>query len=76
MAARRTGGLGKGLDALIPNKSGSVRDSSTKAKPESKKTQFQVFSFCEIDLCTKDIHLVDECHTWYVVCVSLTPYVL
>ena len=39
MAARRTGGLGKGLDALIPNKSGSVRDSSTKAKPESKKTR-------------------------------------
>ena len=27
-------------------------------------------------VCTHLIHLIDECHTWNIVCVSLTPYVL
>ena len=33
-----------------------------------------IYSIVEIS--TKNIHLVDECHSWNVVCVSLTPYVL
>ena len=31
--------------------------------------------YCTVEVCTKDIHLVDECHTWYIVSVGLTPYV-
>ena len=29
-----------------------------------------------VEVSTKDVHLVDECHTRYVVGISLTPYVL
>ena len=29
-----------------------------------------------VEVCTHDIHLVDECHTGYIVGISLTPYVL
>ena len=29
-----------------------------------------------VEVCTHDIHLVDECHTGNVVGISLTPYVL
>src|SRR5699024_622378 len=32
--------------------------------------------YCVIEVCTQDIHLVDERHTGYVVGVGLTPYVL
>ena len=32
--------------------------------------------YCAVEVCTQDIHLVDECHTRYVVRISLTPYVL
>ena len=28
-----------------------------------------------VEISTKDVHLIDECHTRYVVCVCLTPYV-
>ena len=28
-----------------------------------------------VEICTQNVHLVDECHSWYIVCVSLTPYV-
>ena len=35
MAGRRTGGLGKGLDALIPNKAGGP------SKEPAKKTRFR-----------------------------------
>ena len=28
-----------------------------------------------IEIRTQDIHLVDECHTGYVICIGLTPYV-
>ena len=31
--------------------------------------------YCAVKVCTQDIHLIDECHSWYIVCVSLTPYV-
>ena len=32
--------------------------------------------YSSIEVCTKNVHLVDECHTRYIVSVSLTPYVL
>jgi hypothetical protein len=32
--------------------------------------------YCAIKVCTQDIHLIDECHTGYIVGISLTPYVL
>ena len=32
--------------------------------------------YTAVEVCTKDIHLVDECHSRYVVGISLTPYVL
>ena len=32
--------------------------------------------YSAVEVCTKDIHLIDECHTWYIVGISLTPYVL
>ena len=32
--------------------------------------------YAAVEVCTQDIHLVDECHTRYVVGISLTPYVL
>ena len=38
MAARRTGGLGKGLDALIPNKvGGAANETSKKTRSAVKK---------------------------------------
>ena len=32
--------------------------------------------YCTIEVCAKNVHLVDERHSWNIVCVSLTPYVL
>ena len=32
--------------------------------------------YCIVEICSQDIHLVDECHTRYIVGISLTPYVL
>ena len=37
MAARRTGGLGKGLDALIPNKAGGAANETSKKTNQLKK---------------------------------------
>ena len=39
----------------------------------SKSCLDLIYSIVEIS--TKDVHLIDECHTWYIVCVCLTPYV-
>ena len=42
MAARRTGGLGKGLDALIPNKvGGAANETSKKTKRYRRRNQLQ-----------------------------------
>ena len=41
MAGRRTGGLGKGLDALIPNKAGGPsKEPAKKTKSESAQKTF------------------------------------
>ena len=32
--------------------------------------------YTSVEVCTKDIHLVDECHSRYIVGISLTPYIL
>ena len=32
--------------------------------------------YSSVEICTQDIHLVDECHTRYVVSISLSPNIL
>src|SRR5699024_11453004 len=42
---------------------------------DRKVTGVQTCALPILEVCTHDIHLVDECHTRYVVRVCLTPYV-
>ena len=50
-------------------------DRKLKADSVFTKTSLDLL-YCTVEVCTKDIHLVDECHTRYIVGISLTPYVL
>ena len=29
-----------------------------------------------VKVCAQYVHLIDECHTGYIICIRLTPYIL